>query len=187
MLQQKHCTCIANVFPTVIKQRAFRHGCNTAAREVIFTLASCKFSFLRCRLTGKRQRYGKRVPICVLWLLLVHSQPEGAALSESFTKSVPFHRERNCWGPVTHLPHSCTCTQNISDKKKLLLPIYRQQVNRQAFPYFAMNRQQIFNRTLLTVSPGNFASEVNPSKSKRRPFYLKTQFVPCSKHFSSRL
>ena len=28
---------------------------------------------------------------------------------------------------------------------------------------------------------------VNPLKTKRRLLYLKTQFVPCSKHFSSRL
>ena len=28
---------------------------------------------------------------------------------------------------------------------------------------------------------------LNPLKTKRRPLYLKTQFVPCSKHFSSRL
>ena len=47
MLQQKHCTRLANVFPTVIKQRAFRHGCNTDAREVLFILASCTFYFLR--------------------------------------------------------------------------------------------------------------------------------------------
>jgi len=47
MLQQKQCTCLANVFPTVIKQRAFRYGCNTDAREVLFILASCTFYFLR--------------------------------------------------------------------------------------------------------------------------------------------
>jgi hypothetical protein len=55
MLQRKHCTCLANVFPTVIKQRAFRHGCNTDARELLFILASCTFYFLRCTLTGKRK------------------------------------------------------------------------------------------------------------------------------------
>jgi len=30
-------------------------------------------------------------------------------------------------------------------------------------------------------------SQVNPLKAKRRLFYLKTQFLPRSKHFSSRL
>jgi hypothetical protein len=29
--------------------------------------------------------------------------------------------------------------------------------------------------------------EINPLKTKRRPLYLKTQSVPRSKHFSSRL
>ena len=29
--------------------------------------------------------------------------------------------------------------------------------------------------------------EINPLKTKRRPLYLKDQFVPRSKHFSSRL
>ena len=29
--------------------------------------------------------------------------------------------------------------------------------------------------------------EINPLKTKRRPLYLKNQFVPRSKHFSSRL
>ena len=29
--------------------------------------------------------------------------------------------------------------------------------------------------------------EINPLNTKRRPPYLKTQFVPRSKHFSSRL
>ena len=29
--------------------------------------------------------------------------------------------------------------------------------------------------------------DLNPLKTKRRLFYLKTQFVPRSKHFSSRL
>ena len=29
--------------------------------------------------------------------------------------------------------------------------------------------------------------EFNPLNTKRRPLYLKTQFVPRSKHFSSRL
>ena len=28
---------------------------------------------------------------------------------------------------------------------------------------------------------------INPLKTKRKPLYLKTQFVPRSKHFSSRL
>jgi hypothetical protein len=36
---------------------------------------------------------------------------------------------------------------------------------------------------LLSLFPHNF----NPLKTKRKPFYLKTQFVPHSKHFSSRL
>ena len=30
-------------------------------------------------------------------------------------------------------------------------------------------------------------SHINPLKTKRRLFYLKTQFVPRSKHFSARL
>ena len=30
-------------------------------------------------------------------------------------------------------------------------------------------------------------SHINPLNTKRRPLYLKTQFVPRSKHFSSRL
>jgi hypothetical protein len=30
-------------------------------------------------------------------------------------------------------------------------------------------------------------STINPLKTKLRPLYLKTQFVPRSKHFSSRL
>ena len=34
---------------------------------------------------------------------------------------------------------------------------------------------------------GSFQSLVNPLKTKRRPLYLKTQFAPRSKHFSSRL
>jgi len=29
--------------------------------------------------------------------------------------------------------------------------------------------------------------QINPLKTKRRPLYLKTQFVPRSKHFSFRL
>ena len=38
-------------------------------------------------------------------------------------------------------------------------------------------------------NPGLYTSEavLNPLKTKRRPLYLKTQFVPRSKHFSSRL
>ena len=32
-----------------------------------------------------------------------------------------------------------------------------------------------------------YADDVNPLKTKRRLLYLKTQFVPRSKHFSSRL
>ena len=34
---------------------------------------------------------------------------------------------------------------------------------------------------------GSRAAQINPLKTKRRPLYLKTQFVPRSKHFSSRL
>jgi len=29
--------------------------------------------------------------------------------------------------------------------------------------------------------------KINPLQTKRRLLYLKTQFVPCSKHFSSQL
>ena len=32
-----------------------------------------------------------------------------------------------------------------------------------------------------------YADDVNPLNTKRRQLYLKTQFVPRSKHFSSRL
>ena len=34
---------------------------------------------------------------------------------------------------------------------------------------------------------GSTTLELNPLKTKRRLFYLKTQYVPRSKHFSSRL
>ena len=37
---------------------------------------------------------------------------------------------------------------------------------------------------LFTGDPGRY---VNPSQTKRRRLYLKTQFVPRSKHFSSGL
>jgi len=32
---------------------------------------------------------------------------------------------------------------------------------------------------------GKMAELLNPLKMKRRLLYLKTQFLPCSKHFSS--
>ena len=34
---------------------------------------------------------------------------------------------------------------------------------------------------------GGTSATINPLNTKRRLLYLKTQFVPCSKHFSSRL
>ena len=47
----------------------------------------------------------------------------------------------------------------------------------------ACNKQeQLLMRTVQL-----FSINVKPLKSKRRLLYLKTQFVPCSKHFSSRL
>ena len=38
-----------------------------------------------------------------------------------------------------------------------------------------------------TLPPYYFDTRFNPLKTKRRLLYLKTQFVPRSKHFSSRL
>ena len=47
------------------------------------------------------------------------------------------------------------------------------------------------NVALLSVICADYAqswvSSINPLNTKRRPLYLKTQFVPRSKHFSSRL
>ena len=40
---------------------------------------------------------------------------------------------------------------------------------------------------VINFSERNITFKVNPLKTKRRPLYLKTQFVPHSKHFSSRL
>ena len=40
---------------------------------------------------------------------------------------------------------------------------------------------------LLQFVHDNTNSSINPLKTKRRLLYLKTQFVPRSKHFSSRL
>jgi len=37
------------------------------------------------------------------------------------------------------------------------------------------------------VSTKNINSCINHLKTKRRLLYLKTQFIPCSKHFSSLL
>ena len=37
-----------------------------------------------------------------------------------------------------------------------------------------------FNKTVIDI-------DINPLNTKPRPLYLKTQFVPRSKHFSSRL
>jgi len=38
-----------------------------------------------------------------------------------------------------------------------------------------------------TVTSGAYRVNINPLKMKSRILYLKTQFVPRSKHFSSRL
>ena len=39
----------------------------------------------------------------------------------------------------------------------------------------------------LTLDENNIKVDINPLKTKRRLLYLKTQFVPRSKHFSTRL
>ena len=43
------------------------------------------------------------------------------------------------------------------------------------------------NVTLLWKWTGFLSKKINPFNMKRRLLYLKTQFVPHSKHFSSRL
>jgi len=37
------------------------------------------------------------------------------------------------------------------------------------------------------LQQGQREGNANPLKTKRRPLYLNTQSIPCSKHFSSRL
>ena len=37
------------------------------------------------------------------------------------------------------------------------------------------------------IPSSQLPEEINPLNTKRRPLYLKTQFVPRSKHFSSQL
>jgi len=39
----------------------------------------------------------------------------------------------------------------------------------------------------MIFSPDLFLKQINPLKMKRRLLYLKTQSIPCCKHFSSRL
>ena len=53
------------------------------------------------------------------------------------------------------------------------------------------DRQIDINKLLVAfrdfANAPNETNYINPLKTKRRPLYLKTQFVPRSKHFSSRL
>jgi len=51
----------------------------------------------------------------------------------------------------------------------------------------ALNVLRLETNTCLDMSKHKMAKKHNPLKPKRRPLYLKTQSVPRSKHFSSRL
>ena len=50
-----------------------------------------------------------------------------------------------------------------------------------------INSYCFFTATMVTRNLLAVTSYINPLKTKRRLLYLKTQFVPRSKHFSSRL
>jgi hypothetical protein len=49
------------------------------------------------------------------------------------------------------------------------------------------SREFVTHICILTVQAFNLELQINHLKTKRRLFYLKTQFVPRSKHFSFRL
>ena len=49
------------------------------------------------------------------------------------------------------------------------------------------NRCYVFRSCFAMPAQLSYVLYANPLKTKRRPLYLKTQFVPRSKHFSSRL
>ena len=52
---------------------------------------------------------------------------------------------------------------------------------------YALDREATGTGTAFIASLIYYTSLNNPYKTKRRLIYLKTQFVPRSKHFSSRL
>ena len=63
--------------------------------------------------------------------------------------------------------------------------IFNMFFNRISFD-FTINNLQVQGGNIITVVHKQCVY-INPLKTKRRLLYLKTQFVPRSKHFSSRL
>ena len=92
-----------------------------------------------------------------------------------------------------HISWNSRMSWNVIDLKNPVLPLFvytiQDQSERQMciinLAYFLVELLCLF---LLTCqNPFSRCAYFNPLKTKRRPLYLKTQFVPRSKHFSSRL
>ena len=84
------------------------------------------------------------------------------------------------YGGIKEVTVDCTVTENM------LISIYLYILNSQFSVYIHCPSSPF--AALLSQTPITYVSlSINPLKTKRRLLYLNTQFVPRSKHFSSRL
>ena len=129
--------------------------------EIILCLPSCTKSHTLSPTIYKRHTYVTlRKFVCKNWL---HYSGQ-LATSNGYVMCVPFRR--NKWGVRMRSVPVCGS--------------YRTESTVLHWCCMAANRYLSCHTNMVLL-------DVNPLNTKRRPLYLKTQFVPRSKHFSSRL
>jgi hypothetical protein len=105
--------------------------------------------------------------------------PQGSVIQSTFYVS-PTAIETMWWGVKTYGARRC-----VSGKNRIQGQAVREQLDREHKETPILLKVGNYSPNLTESHPINL--NFNPLKTKHRLVYLRTQFVPRSKHFSSRL